>query len=147
MEKIVEIKEFSKDILLFVRNMLQQLTPEQSPQRKELTEEKFRQIVESVQTHLFVMFDENETPVGTLSVGLYRTPSGYKAWIEDVVVDETFRGRQYGKKIVEHALNFIREAGADTIALTSNAGRIAANKLYQQSGFELYETNLYKIRL
>jgi len=143
MEKIVEIKEFSQDIYLFVRKMLRQL----SPQHKELSENAFRQIVESTQTHLFVMYDENETPVGTLSVGLYRTPSGYKAWIEDVVVDETFRGRQYGKKIVEHALNFIREAGADTIALTSNAGRIAANKLYQQSGFELYETNLYKIRL
>jgi ribosomal protein S18 acetylase RimI-like enzyme len=82
-----------------------------------------------------------------LTVGVYRTPSGNKAWIEDVVIDELFRGMSYGEKIVLHAIDFIRSLDADTISLTSNSSRIAANRLNQKLGFEQYETNVYKMKL
>jgi GNAT superfamily N-acetyltransferase len=94
-----------------------------------------------------VLHDANGAPVGTLAVGIYRTPTGCKAWIEDVVVDHAHRGFGYGKKMVEYAIGFIRDSGADTISLTSNPSRIAANQLYQQLDFELYPTNYYKMRL
>ena len=79
-----------------------------------------------------------------LSVGIYRTPTGCKAWIEDVVVDHAYRGHGYGKTMVEYAIAFIRNTEADTISLTTNPKRIAANHLYQTLGFEKYETNVYR---
>ena len=141
-EKIVEIKTFSQEIYLFVSRLLMQL----SPKFKTFPEEAFRAIIDSENAHLFVMQDINGTPVSMLTVGHYRSPSGYKAWIEDVVVDESCRGYGYGKAIVTFAIHFLHEKGVDSIALTSNNARIAANKLYQKLGFERYETNLYKMK-
>jgi len=142
-EKIVEIKVFSQDIFLFVCRLTYQLTSNKYAP----SEEAFRDILNSQNVHLFVIHDEVGTPVGMLTVGIYRTPSGHKAWLEDVVVDEKYRGRCYGEKIVDYAINFIRNYDVDAISLTSNPSRIAANKLYQKIGFERYETNVYRIIL
>ena len=142
-EKIVEIKVFSQEIFLFVNELIQQLVPN----HLEFSEESFRKILDSHCVHLFVMYDANETPVCMLSVGIYRTPSGCKAWIEDVVVDQIYRGRGYGEKIVLYAINFLRDTEADSISLTTNSSRVVANSLYKKLGFELYETNLYRMKL
>ena len=143
MEKIVEIKELPQEIYLFVSRLTKQL----SATCESLSEEALLSIIESPNVHLFVMYDENGMPVGMLTVGLYCTPTGSKAWIEDVVVDESYRGYGYGKKIMDHAICFVRNAKVDTLSLTSSPARIAANKMYQKLGFELYETNLYKMKL
>ena len=140
---IVEIKEYSPEIHQFVCRLIRQLTPN----RKDLSEPAFRAILDSDNVCLFVIHDDNETPVGMLTTGVYRTPTGYKAWIEDVVVDDKHRGLGYGKIIVEHAIAYLRGLGVDTISLTTNSARIAANQLYRSLGFELYETNVYRIRL
>ena len=142
-EKISEVKVFSPEIYWFVCRM----TKELSPDREGPSEEAFRAILDSESAHLFVLQDVEGMPVGTLSVGIYRTPTGCKAWIEDVIVDYEFRGLGYGKMLVEYAIAFISNSGAETISLTSNSSRIAANQLYQSLGFERYETNLYKMRL
>ena len=141
--KIIEIKAFSQDIYQFVCKMTQQLTGGKNT----LSEHAFRAILESPNSHLFVIYDIDATPAGMLTVGIYSTVTGSKAWIEDVTVDETYRGHGYGKKIVEHAIEFIRRSGVETISLTSNNSRVAANKLYQKLYFEKYETNVYKMKI
>ena len=80
---------------------------------------------------------------GILTLIIYRVPTGIRARVEDVVVDETLRGKGIGEALVEYALNMAREAGADGVALTSNPGREAANRLYQKLGFKPWKTNLY----
>ena len=143
MAKIIEINDFSQEIYRFICR----LTKELSPNRESPSEADFQAILDSESAHLFVLQDADGILAGTLSVGIYRTPTGCKAWIEDVVVGHEFRGHGYGKMLVEHAIDFIRNSGADTISLTSNPSRIEANQLYQTLRFELYETNLYKMRL
>ena len=140
-EKIVEIDAFSPEIYRFVCRLIPQLLPN----RDVPAEKAFREMLDSENAHLFVMQNAEGTPVAMLSVGFYRTPSGYKAWMEDVVVDAVYRGCGYGKKIVEYAIGFIRDSGADSISLTTNPSRIAANHLYQSLGFEKYETNVFKM--
>ncbi len=81
--------------------------------------------------------------VGMLTLIVYRVPSGVRAHIEDIVVDEVMRGRGIGNALVRHALNIAREAGANGVALTSNPKREAANRLYQRLGFKPWRTNLY----
>lgn len=85
----------------------------------------------------------DEGIVGALTLVVYRTPTGVTAVIEDVVVDDTARGRGIGAALVEEAQARAVGAGAARISLTSRAERVAANRLYQRLGFELRETNVY----
>jgi ribosomal protein S18 acetylase RimI-like enzyme len=80
---------------------------------------------------------------GMLTLVVYRVPTGIRARIEDVVVDEAMRGKGIGEALMRHALHMAREAGADGVALTSNPRREAANRLYQRLGFHPWQTNLY----
>ena len=82
-----------------------------------------------------------------LTVGVYLSPTGSKAWIEDVVVDDMFRGRGLGRKLVTHAIDYCKSQNINTLMLTSNPKRVAANALYQSLGFERKETNVYKMNL
>lgn len=109
-----------------------------------LTPEYLKEIIASPNSYLFFLY-ENENIAGMLTVGIYLTPTGSKAWIEDVVVDDIHRGKGFGKLIVQHAIEFVKFSEIDSLMLTSNPARIAANKLYQSLGFEQKETNVYKM--
>jgi ribosomal protein S18 acetylase RimI-like enzyme len=85
--------------------------------------------------------------VGSLTLALYRIPTGLKAWIEDVVVDESVRGRGVGEALSAAALDEARRRGAKDVSLTSRPFREAANRLYQRLGFQPYETNVYRYKL
>ena len=87
--------------------------------------------------------DASAPIVGMLTLIVYRVPTGVRARIEDVVVDESVRGRGVAVELVRRALEIAREKGADGVALTSNPRREAANKLYQKVGFKKWETNVY----
>lgn len=84
--------------------------------------------------------------IGSLTLAFYRIPTGLKAWIEDVVVDEAGRGRGVGRLLSEAALVEARRRGSKDVSLTSRPSREAANRLYQRLGFEARETNLYRYR-
>jgi ribosomal protein S18 acetylase RimI-like enzyme len=84
--------------------------------------------------------------VGSLTLALYRIPTGLKAWIEDVVVDESLRGRGIGEALSAAALEEARRRGAKDVSLTSRPFREAANRLYQRLGFQPYETNVYRYK-
>ena len=90
--------------------------------------------------------DEQADILGMLTLIVYRVPTGIRARIEDVVVDEAMRGKGIGEALVRRALNMARDAGADGVALTSNPKRDVANRLYQRLGFKPWQTNLYFYR-
>lgn len=85
--------------------------------------------------------------VGSLTLVLFRLPTGMRAWIEDVVVDEQARGRGVGEALNRAALDQARRAGARTVDLTSRPSREAANRLYRRIGFEQRATNVYRFDL
>jgi ribosomal protein S18 acetylase RimI-like enzyme len=104
-------------------------------------------LLDSDATTLFVALDENEVVVGMLSLVIFEIPSGRRAWIEDVVVDEGSRGLGVGEQLTRAA---IEEAGlrdVRSIDLTSRPSREAANALYQKLGFQTRETNVYRFFL
>ena len=108
--------------------------------------EDYQRLLASPSSKLFLLSCEDRV-VGMLTVGMYASPTGTKAWIEDVVVDESLRGSGLGRVLVEHAIAFCKEEGIDTVYLTSNPKRVAANALYQAVGFVRKETNMYKMDL
>ncbi|HCB34680.1 MAG TPA: GNAT family N-acetyltransferase [Acidimicrobiaceae bacterium] len=85
--------------------------------------------------------------VGALVLVRFPLPTGQRAWIEDVVVDESARGRGVGELLNRHAVALAAEAGARTVDLTSRPGREAANRLYRRLGFAPRDTNVYRLDL
>ena len=82
--------------------------------------------------------------VGTLTLVVFRIPTALRAWIEDVVVDESARGQGVGEALTVAACRIAAAAGAKTVELTSRPSREAANRLYQRLGFERRDTNIYR---
>ncbi|HYW92101.1 MAG TPA: GNAT family N-acetyltransferase [Gammaproteobacteria bacterium] len=95
---------------------------------------------------LLLLARDAECIVGSLTLAMFRLPTGLRAWIEDVVVDQGVRGRGIGEALSRHALELARQEGAVTVDLTSRPSREAANRLYQRIGFEQRETNVYRYR-
>jgi ribosomal protein S18 acetylase RimI-like enzyme len=141
--EIKEIKRFSNRVFEAVLKLLPQLVPES----KSLTEDRFRGILKSGKTHFFIAELDNKQIVGMLTIGTYDILSGTKVWIEDVVVDESQRGRGIGKELTQFAIGYARSLGAESVELTSRPSRIAANRLYKKLGFVLRETNVYRYTL
>ena len=140
MTHIIEINTYSPEYHEAMQRFLDQLTPEHMT----LTEEMVKQLIASENSHLFFLM-QDEQVAGMLTVGIYYSPTGGKAWIEDVVVDEAFRGQGLSKLLVAHAIQFVESKQIPLLMLTSNPTRVAANKLYQAMGFGRKETNVYRM--
>jgi ribosomal protein S18 acetylase RimI-like enzyme len=87
--------------------------------------------------------------VGTLTLVTFPIPTGIRAWIEDVVVDEQARGKEYGGRRVGEALTveaikIAAQAGARTVDLTTRPSRVAAGRLYERLGFVQRDSRLYR---
>ncbi|MDD7466179.1 MAG: GNAT family N-acetyltransferase [Actinomycetaceae bacterium] len=88
-----------------------------------------------------------ERPIlGMLSLITFQIPTGWRAWIEDVVVDSAARGQGAGKALVDTAVRIAQEKGVKSVDLTSRPSREAANRLYQRAGFDARETNVYRFK-
>lgn len=111
------------------------------------TQEELESIVESDHIFLLAAIDDDDEIVGTLTIALYRIPTGKKAIIEDVVVDARARGKGAASMLMHSGIEIARQKGAKKIELTSNPTRIAANKMYLKLGFNLRETNFYRLDL
>jgi ribosomal protein S18 acetylase RimI-like enzyme len=141
--KIKKINRFSTRVFEAVLRLLPQVASNEELPAKQY----FKSILISENVHFFIAELDNKQIVGMLTIGTYLTPSGAKVWIEDVVVDETLRGKGIGKEMMLFAINYSKSLGAESVSLTSRPSRIAANGLYQKIGFKQYETNVYKYLL
>ena len=125
----------------------QRLLPLLSKSATPLEAYDLESIVASPATTLFVARDSDNQIVGTLTLVLFRSPSGARGWIEDVIVDEAARGNGVGEALVDAAIDLARRSNARTLDLTSNPTREAANRLYVRCGFEQRTTNVYRLSL
>lgn len=118
------------------------LMPQLSSSAPAPTEAWLKELIGS-DTVLFVARIDGRI-VGSLSLVLTRIPVGLKAWIEDVVVDEAWRGRRVGEHLSRAAIERAQQAGARNINLESRPSREAAHRLYRRIGFQVRETSVYR---
>ena len=131
--EIKEIKEYTPQVFKAIQHLLTLLVT----YNLKISGKDFREIIESDNSHIFVAIDsQNNNLMGMLTVGTYLSPTGRKGWIEDVVVDEAYRGHGIGKELMQHAIQFADFQAIKLLMLTSNPTRVAANSLYQSLGFE-----------
>jgi ribosomal protein S18 acetylase RimI-like enzyme len=139
-EPTVEIAtEVTLELVAAMTHLLPQLSRSAPPP----TEAALAEIVGSPATLLFVARVEDRI-VGSLTLALFRIPTGLRAWIEDVVVDDEARGAGVGAALNRAALAAAAERGARTVDLTSRPSREAANRLYQRLGFVQRDTHVYR---
>jgi ribosomal protein S18 acetylase RimI-like enzyme len=137
--EIKQVTEFSESIL----QALNKLIPQLSSSAALLSEEKLNEVIMSPCTYLLVA-DENGDILGSLTLVVFPIPTGRRAWIEDVVVSESARGKGVGFLLSEYAVNLGSKLGAKTVDLTSRPSRVAANALYKKVGFVERNTNVYR---
>jgi ribosomal protein S18 acetylase RimI-like enzyme len=125
---------------------LNRLFPQLSSSFTGLCLKDYEAIVDQPAVTLFVSYlnDERTHIVGALTLVVFAIPTGVRAWIEDVIVDESARGRGAGEALTKAALEYAKGLGARSVDLTSRPSRVAANRLYQRLGFSRRTTNVYR---
>lgn len=118
------------------------LLPQLSPGLRTPSAEAVREMVGTPSTALFTARLDGRI-IGLLTLTWYRVPSGVKAWIEDVVVEDAARGRGAGERLVRAALERAAAEGVERVMLTSRASRRAAHALYHKTGFEEVDTVVF----
>ena len=139
--RFIEIEDLKPDYLEAINRLIAQL----STSSHTFTEAELNSLIVSPQSHLYAL-EYDEKIIGMVTLCIYQCPTGRKAWIEDVVVDQNHRGKGYGKLMVRKAMEECQNRGNVTLMLTSRPSRIVANQLYQSLGFEKRETNVYKMK-
>ena len=139
--RFIEIEDLKPDYLEAINRLIAQL----STSSHTFTEAELNSLIASPQSHLYAL-EYDEKIIGMVTLCIYQCPTGRKAWIEDVVVDQNHRGKGYGKLMVRKAMEECQNRGNVTLMLTSRPSRIVANQLYQSLGFEKRETNVYKMK-
>ena len=138
---VSEATETSDELVAAFADLIPQLSSSNPPP----TADEVAAMVASQASVVLVARDGANGPiVGSLTLALFRIPTGVRAWIEDVVVDSSMRGRGVGQTLTTHALERARAGGARTVDLTSRPSREAANRLYQRMGFTERSTNVYR---
>ena len=136
-----------------IHEAMGRLIPQLSRSAAPMSEADVQRFLPQDSVHLFAFRPDeadaqgNRPILGMLSLVAFEIPTGVRAWVEDVVVDEAARGQGAGFALVEAAVEHAKKVGARTVDLTSRPSREAANRLYQRAGFQLRETNVYRVTL
>jgi ribosomal protein S18 acetylase RimI-like enzyme len=138
----VEIEAVTHATADLVEN-LNRLLPQLSANAAPLTLSDVERMVNSDAVTLYIARHDGRV-VGTLTLAVFAILTGWRAWIEDVVVDEAARGLGVGEQLTMTAVDEARRRGVRSVDLTSRPAREAANALYQKLGFEHRETNVYR---
>ena len=139
---VEKVSEVTDEIVDAFRLLIPQLSSSNPPP----SAGELRDIIESPGSTLFVARVDGRI-VGSLTLVTFRIPTGLRAWIEDVVVDESSRGHGAGEALNKSALDDALSRGAVTVDLTSRPSREAANRLYSKLGFVRRDTNVYRYTL
>lgn len=134
--------EATDEVLAALHRLIPQLSSSSAP----ITIADLRAMIDSDSSVLFIARLDGRI-VGSLTLAVFRIPTGIRAWIEDVVVDENARGHGVGEALNRAALAEAKRRGAKTVDLTSRPSREAANRLYLRIGFVARETNVYRYDL
>ena len=136
---IEELHEVTDEVV----GAFRRLVPQLSSSAKALDAAAIKDVVSS--SAVTVLLAKNDDKIiGTLSLVMFPIPTAYRAWIEDVIVDDSARGQGVGMLLTEEALKRAKRAGARTVDLTTRPSRVAAGRLYERAGFTQRETRVYR---
>lgn len=147
--EVMELTEYSEAYVSELDALMHELAPS-----ARATEERVRKCIEDPNMHLYVVQNGSECSkssesrmVACATLCVCHTLEMVIGFVEAVVVTAACRGQHHGRKLMERLITDAKAFGVQTLHLTSNPKRVAANGLYQALGFERYDTNCYKLEL
>ena len=145
MEFYIELlKKFSLELPIALNKLLKQLDETAMP----LNEKDIENMIASSSNRLFVARrSDNKEVIGMLTMIIFRIPYAKKGLLEDIVVDQKYRKKGIGTKLIATALSVAGKEGVTYLDFTSRPTRTAANNLYQHLGFKKRDTSVYRIIL
>lgn len=140
---VEEVTEAGPEVVAAFQRLVPQLSRSSPPP----TGAELAEMVATPTTTVLVARNGSGDIVGTLTLVVFRIPTGLRAWIEDVVVDAAARGSGVGSALTQAAIAHATEAGARSLDLTSRPSREEANRLYRRLGFRQRETNVWRFEV
>lgn len=140
--QIKRIKNYNKNTLKDLNALLLQL----SSRGYQATPKQLKLTLKNKNAYLICLYDGKKI-MGTVTLIIIHQITGYKGYIEDVVVDEKYRGRGFGKKLILHIILIAKKINIDSLELKSENYRIIANKLYKKLGFIVKKANVYFMKI
>jgi ribosomal protein S18 acetylase RimI-like enzyme len=121
------------------------LTPEQA--RASADKQLAELLPDGRDTALTLMFTAtvDDVPVGWIWLALPGSPDRpTAAWVYDIEIDEPYRGKGYGRALMEAAERELISRGVEKLALNVFAYNTPAVKLYESMGFEVMSQQMAK---
>jgi ribosomal protein S18 acetylase RimI-like enzyme len=137
---ISELREVTDEVVEAFARLLPQLSTSAAP----LSATAIRELVSSPAVTVLIARNDDATIIGTLSLVVFRIPTGTRAWIEDVIVDAAAGRQGTGTALVREAVGRAVQAGARSVDLTTRPARVAAGNLYERAGFTQRDTRVYR---
>ena len=141
---ISRLEEASDAAVKDINLLLPQVRSDPSQHKGSLSD--LQDIVENNWTSMIVAKDEKRI-IGMATIHIVNNMGKRIAHVDDVVISDAYRRQGLGTKIICELIEFAKSRGVSQIRLTSRSARIAANKLYQQMGFKIGNTNVYVMNL
>ena len=119
-----------------ILNLLSQLTTVKDNNGKTISEKNYFKFLQNLpdNVHIYTMCKDNElVGMGTLMIEPKLIHGGgYVGHIEDIVVDDKFRGNGYGKTLIDFLVNECKNFHCYKILLNCNKKN---EKFYEKCGF------------
>ena len=139
--EIHEVTAFSPELAARMRELVTMI----GHNAKELTDADVKEIIDSPSTTLFVALDKQTQYIAGMALLLvYRIPYVRKAYLDDLVVDEKFRGKGIGSLLLKKIVDTAKEKKAAYLDFSSRPRREESNGLYEKFGFEKRDSNVYR---
>jgi len=142
MAELTRLEKIDENTVEEINTLLAQLAPDQ----ESVTSSALEEMLAHPDTELWTIRDGGKI-IGIATLIIMHKLSGISSQVEHVVVDQTYRGKGLGETLVKKLIERAGARHAKRVMLTSRPARAAANKLYQKLGFELKETNVYRLTL
>ena len=139
---IKRINRFSEKTLKDLNVLALQI----SSRKYQMTASHLKSLLKNKNVYLIGIYDGN-TIVGTATLVQVFQITGPKGYLEDLVVDEKYRGRGLGTELVMRMIRLAKKLKIYKLKLKSETHRIAGNKIYKKLGFTSEETNVYNMIL
>lgn len=151
--EVIELTEYSEAYVSELDALMHELAP-----LARATEERVRKCIDNPNMHLYAIFDcgskvlefhevSGGRMVACATLCVCHTPEMVIGFVEAVVVTAACRGQHLGRMLMERLITDAKGFGVQSLHLTSNPKRVAANGLYRAIGFDKYETNCYTMNL
>ena len=133
---MIQIRPCSNEDFEGVLAVLRQLWPDKHIDTAMLRVVYERALGSPLQHHVCALDDAQIVGMGSLSINNNLWREGYLGYVEELIVDERFRGRGIGTQLLEHLIGVARAQGCRCVELDAAFHRKEAHRFYEHMGFQ-----------